>query len=77
LDLTIDRLGREKVEANLAFFRKLQQRGHEACLHKTTFPCSEGGVFTKESETDCLWKDSGCGCACLDEVAENFDGEID
>jgi hypothetical protein len=70
LDLTIDRLGRDKVAANVAQYKQLQERGRVACLHKTTFPCSEGGE--KAWVTDCIWRDSGCGCECLDEVAASF-----
>jgi hypothetical protein len=67
LDLTIDRLGRDKVATNVALFRRLQERGHADCLQRTTFPCSEGGDYSYQN--DCLWNDSGCGCECLDEVA--------
>jgi hypothetical protein len=72
LDLTIDRLGRDKVAANVALFKNLQERAHATCLETTTFPCSEGGAYSRE--TDCLWNDSGCGCACLDEVAAATEG---
>jgi hypothetical protein len=70
LDLTIDRLGRDKVAANVALYQELQERSREACLHKTTFPCSEGGQHSWV--TDCIWRDSGCGGECLDEVSDSF-----
>ena len=67
LDLTIDALGREEFERKLALFRQAQERAIERCLPTVRFPCSPKGK--SNSETDCLWKDSGCGYMCLDEVA--------
>jgi hypothetical protein len=69
LDLTIDRLGRDRFEKNLVLFRKAQERIETKCVPNAVFPCMEGGVFHPPEETDCLWKDSGCGTTCLDEVA--------
>ena len=71
LDLTIDYLGKDLFRANLAKFKDAMKRGKEKCLESTVFPCSfDGGDRPKsESETDCLWKDSGCGYKCLDQVA--------
>ena len=73
LDLTIDRLGRERFEKNLALYEQARKLSREKCLHKTVFPCSAGGKFTPDELTDCLWKDSGCGSECLDEVANELD----
>eukprot|EP00522_Entomoneis_paludosa_P014079 CAMPEP_0172453326 /NCGR_PEP_ID=MMETSP1065-20121228/10702_1 /TAXON_ID=265537 /ORGANISM="Amphiprora paludosa, Strain CCMP125" /LENGTH=212 /DNA_ID=CAMNT_0013205505 /DNA_START=246 /DNA_END=884 /DNA_ORIENTATION=- len=76
LDLTIDKkLGREKFEKRLAIFQKAQARAKELCLPQTTFPCAtDGGKRPrKEDETDCLWKDSGCGYKCLDRIATELD----
>lgn len=73
LDLTIDRLGRERFEKNLALYEKARELSRTNCLHKTVFPCSSGGKYTEASKTDCLWNDSGCGSECLDEVADKLD----
>jgi Sulfotransferase family len=67
LDLTIESLGRDKVEKNLAKYRHAKDRANEVCLPKTTFPCSAKGELNRE--TDCLWKDSACGSDCLDEIS--------
>ena len=69
LDLTIESLGRDEFEKNLARFRQGQQTAAETCLTSTRFPCTEDGLMRNQSETDCLWKDSACGSECLDQVA--------
>jgi Galactose-3-O-sulfotransferase len=69
LDMTIDQLGRERFQKKLQIFRSAQIIAQERCLPTTIFPCDAGGQFHKQNSTDCLWKDSGCGTTCLDEVA--------
>jgi hypothetical protein len=70
LDLTIDHvIGRPLFELHLRKYRMAQQRAREICLHSVVFPCSESGVYTPPNATDCLWKDSGCGTDCLDQIA--------
>jgi hypothetical protein len=67
MDLTIERLGRVRFENNLQKFQHAQQVAIDKCLATTKFPCNSAGEF--KYQTDCLWKDSGCGSDCLDEVA--------
>ena len=67
LDLTIDRLGRDEFETNLAKYRQALRLGQERCAPTAVLPCSEKGHPIKK--TSCLWKDSGCGANCLDQVA--------
>lgn len=67
LDLTIASLGRERFQHNLSVYHKAQALAVERCTLKTRFPCTPTGK--KNVETDCLWKDSGCGYQCLDHVA--------
>jgi len=71
--LTIDRLGRDEFEKKLALYERARDLSRERCLHKTIFPCSTGGKYTPANQTDCMWKDSGCGSECLDEVADELD----
>jgi hypothetical protein len=59
LDLTIDKLGRESFYDNVALYEKAKRLSEDRCLHRVTFPCSEGGDFTPSDQTNCLWKDSG------------------
>ena len=70
LDLTIERLGKHEVERNLQIYRAAKEKGQAECLPRTKFPCSIGGKYNYA--TNCLWKDSGCGMECLDEVSTSL-----
>ena len=67
LDMTIDRLGREAFHDNLARFRQAQALARKRCLPRQVFPCSSTGERIQKGL--CLWKDSGCGSDCLDEIS--------
>jgi hypothetical protein len=70
LDMTIDKLGRTAFEKNLIKYQHAREIVRERCLPGRVFPCNEAGKrSTRKNETDCLWKDSGCGTGCLDEVS--------
>jgi hypothetical protein len=69
LDMTIDSLGRDRFDRKLRKFQRAQQVAHTKCLPTTIFPCDASGIYNREETTDCIWKDSGCGATCLDEVA--------
>jgi hypothetical protein len=69
LDLTIDKLGRVAFEINLSKFLQAKEVIADRCIPTTVFPCDEGGKRNPRNRTDCLWKDSGCGTGCLDEVS--------
>jgi hypothetical protein len=71
LDLTIDQLGRENFEKKLESFRQARRFSKDWCLSNATFPCQDGR-FVSPKDTDCLWKDSGCGMTCLDEVSDHL-----
>jgi hypothetical protein len=71
LDMTIDKLGRDKFNENLAKFQDAQNKAVAKCLLTAVFPCDTRGIF--HNQTDCLWNDSGCGASCLDEVATELD----
>jgi hypothetical protein len=73
LDLTIDQLGRERFQEQLHIFHKAQEVAKQRCLPNATFPCDASGRFHAENTTDCIWKDSGCGTSCLDEIATELD----
>jgi hypothetical protein len=71
LDLTIDALGRERVEAHVQKHRRLQRAAEETCLPQTIFPCSANGTWqVHESIPHCYWADSGCGHKCVDAMFE-------
>ena len=54
MDLTIDRLGRDKFEATLIKFKNAQKYAEDKCLQVTRFPCSESGESL--NHTDCIWR---------------------
>ena len=71
LDLTIDQLGRGRVEPALQRFRDVMQVIQKTCGGGVTrFPCGADGV--PNNETDCLFRDMGCGWDCIDRVADEM-----
>ena len=71
LDLTIDRLGRDAFNENLARFKHAQEVARERCLSLEVFPCTSTGQ--QNEHANCLWSDSGCGYDCLNDVADELD----
>jgi hypothetical protein len=69
LDLTIDELGRDQFNRLYQKYLHAQKIANEKCFSNAIFPCDAGGTLHNERETDCIWKDSGCGVSCLDSVA--------
>jgi hypothetical protein len=71
LDLTIDSLGREKVEKAVRDLQIANSLAQEQCSH-VRFPCSSDGKV--QTETDCLIPDMGIGCGykCIDEVSKTL-----
>lgn len=67
LDMTIDHLGRGKFKLLLKRFQHALTVASERCSDKVVYPCSANG--TRNEHHDCYWTDSGCGYACLDQVA--------
>jgi hypothetical protein len=70
LDLTIERLGKERFQTQLARFQNAQQVVRETCGPSVVLPCGPDG--RRNRKHDCLWNDSGCGTVCLDKVAESL-----
>ena len=67
LDLTIERLGRERFYQSLAEFKRLKQRVETDCTaDQLDSGCTADGLRT-HNET-CYYQDMGCGHLCLDEV---------
>ena len=75
LDLTIERLGRERFNNALAEFYRLRQLEKELCAPFVQFPCSNDGKPQIEvSEKSCLhrYEDIGCGYRCIDRLLANM-----
>jgi hypothetical protein len=73
LDLTIDKLGRERFNEKLEQYKAALKRAQQLCLPRPDmFPCSPTGDYIPPDRTKCLYGDSGCGSDCLDEVADEL-----
>lgn len=74
LDMTIDYLGRDKVEKRLQEFLDLQDVVTATCADVARPPC----IKEKEQPrplhlTDCIEVDSGCGTPCINSVADAYE----
>jgi hypothetical protein len=58
-------------DRQLQKFQQARAMAEERCQPK--MPCTAQGEKLNYTETDCLWADSGCGYACLDDVATELD----
>jgi hypothetical protein len=73
LDLTIDALGRKRVEEHVRKHRVLQKLAEEHCLAQAVFPCSANGTSQTElSALDCYGGDHGCGYRCVDRIIQEY-----
>jgi hypothetical protein len=68
LDLTIDRLGRDEFQRQLAIFLKVNQRAQERCTDRAVGMCSDGGDPNPLTIQTCYIWSEGCSHACLDEI---------
>jgi hypothetical protein len=75
LDLTIDLLGRGRVEKGVCQLQNMQALAQEECLSKAIFPCSANGIWQPGYKEDCYEKDFGCGYRCADAVLDEYTGE--
>ena len=67
LDMTIDWLGRERVEQEVVEHVQLQRLAENACLAKTNFPCNKQGKPIPEiAAKNCRLYDSDCGYRCVE-----------
>jgi len=64
LDLTIDRIGREKFALALAEFQRLKLKAVEVCSDRLGLGCDVEGRSLPEEE--CYDRDFGCGYKCVD-----------
>ena len=71
LDLTIERLGKERFAVALQKFRDAEALVMERCDSETFFPCSVDGVEQLElSKSSCYRVDEGCGYPCIDNLVQ-------
>jgi hypothetical protein len=72
LDLTIELLGRKRVEDGVRQFRHLQALAQERCLSQAVFPCTANGTFQDGWRENCYDRDWGCGYRCVDQVLDEY-----
>jgi hypothetical protein len=72
LDMTIDRLGRARVEEGVQKTQYLQSLAQEHCTNQSFLPCSNDGDF---QEGACYVRDFGCGYKCIYDVLTGPDDE--
>jgi hypothetical protein len=71
LDLTIEALGRERVELEVQKLHRLQQVVQEQCSDEVIFPCTEDlAPFNRDSKGSCFFGDVGCGHLCVQETVQ-------
>jgi hypothetical protein len=69
LDMTIERLGKERFSGALQEYRDALKLVKEECDAKTSFPCSASGRRQPGlSKENCYQGDEGCGYPCIDEL---------
>merc|ERR1711862_806068 len=69
LDLTIDRIGRNKFKKYLSKFQHMNSLIQNQCSKLSVGPCSNDGVLQQEiGRENCYLDDFGCGFKCLDEL---------
>jgi hypothetical protein len=64
LDLTIERIGRDRFDRALADFRRLEAKALQVCGDHLGSGCTGDGVALPE--TTCYLRDFGCGYKCVD-----------
>jgi hypothetical protein len=73
LDLTIDMLGRDLVQQQVAQHRKLKKLVMDKCQDQVITPCDEHGNFQPEHRENCFQFDEGCGYQCINDVLDEFE----
>jgi hypothetical protein len=67
LDLTIERLGRDRFDVALAEYRRLQKKVTEHCGQRLGSGCTEDGHVIETQQEECYDRDFGCGYRCVDD----------
>lgn len=66
LEMTIEALGRDRVQTMTRHIEHLQQIAEDQCQELAHFPCSPEGIFQPLlSAESCYVQDSGCGYECV------------
>ena len=72
LDLTIDRLGRDRFDNALQIYRAAMTTVSDECASETFFPCSREGIAQVDlAQSSCYNGDEGCGYRCIDRLVHD------
>ena len=74
LDLTIEQIGRTKVDQTIKQLQYALVLAQEKCK-SVAFPCTDDGTI--QEPNDCLFTDVSCGYKCLDEVGKSLETDKD
>ena len=72
LELTIDELGRTKVEEQVKQLQFLQSLVNEQCADEAVVPCTKEGPPNPMSKTSCFFGDVGCGHECVQKTLKKY-----
>ena len=72
LDKTIESLGRQQFEEELAVFQKIKEQAQKQCMSRTIYRCDATGRYVGAKNSTCLLWDVGCGHDCLGEFANEM-----
>jgi len=65
LDLTIEELGRERVDKEVQKLKMMRQLATDRCKSIAAFPCTKAGPLNILAKKSCYNKDWGCGHECV------------
>jgi hypothetical protein len=66
LDFTIEKIGRQFVQQQVALLEQWQEKIQVECSNQSFFPCSSSGQPQLErSQLSCYARDFGCGHQCI------------
>jgi hypothetical protein len=72
LDLTIERIGRDRFDTALKEYQRLRTKADRVCKDHVQLPCSSYGKSQLMiSQKSCYKRDFGCGHSCIDEMLLN------
>mmetsp|Transcript_56525 Transcript_56525/g.137207 ORF Transcript_56525/g.137207 Transcript_56525/m.137207 type:complete len:455 (-) Transcript_56525:194-1558(-) len=74
LDMTIDEIGRDRVEKEVKKHRLLKKIAHDHCQSVAAFPCSSNRTYQPEAaKKSCYAEDCGCGYSCVQDVLQRYE----
>lgn len=74
LDMTIDSIGRERVQTEVVKHRMLKKIAQDHCQSVAEFPCSSNRTYQPSAaKNSCYAEDCGCGHQCVQDVLLKYE----